>query len=306
MTDPRPRPVPVGGIVALFALPAAITIALVLVLTGHSDGADTRRASDAAPAVDRFDGDRAWRLLTYQVELGPRPAGSPQLHRLAGYIAARIPHGKVVPVQGHPGLRNVVGSLPGRKPAVAVTAHYDTKALPGFVGANDGAGGTAAVMEIARALAREHRPAGAPAIRFVFFDGEEDTNDSRPFLATGVRGSTAYARNHARELRALVLLDFVANKGALRIPYEQGSDLPLWRRLRSAAARVGVQSSFPATTQGTVEDDHTPFTRRGVPSIDLIDFAFPCWHRRCDDLAQVSAASLDATGESVLELLLSS
>jgi glutaminyl-peptide cyclotransferase len=301
MTERR-RPVSLLAVLALIALPAAVVVALVLLLTGGSDGATPAR-TDPAPVVNRFDGARAWRLLVHQVGLGPRPAGSPQLAKLAEYIRARIPNGRTEPVPGHPGLRNVVGSLPGRKPAIALAAHYDTKDQPGFVGANDGAGGTAAVMEIARALAHTRRPKGAPAIRFLFFDGEEATDDSRPFLATGLRGSTAYAKAHARELRALVLLDFVAEKGAMRIPYEPGSDRALWARLRAAAARVGSQASFPDSTSGEVEDDHTPFARRGVPSIDLIDFTFPCWHKTCDDLSAVSERSLDRSGEAVLELL---
>jgi hypothetical protein len=40
-----------------------------------------------------------------------------------------------------------------------------------------------------------------------------------------------------------------------------------------------------------------------VPSIDLIDFDFPCWHKTCDDLPVISERSLDATGEAVYELL---
>jgi hypothetical protein len=52
-----------------------------------------------------------------------------------------------------------------------------------------------------------------------------------------------------------------------------------------------------------VLDDHIPFLRAGVPSIDLIDFDFACWHRPCDNLSAVSARSVDATGETVLELL---
>ncbi len=50
-------------------------------------------------------------------------------------------------------------------------------------------------------------------------------------------------------------------------------------------------------------DDHVPFARRGIPAIDLIDFDFPCWHRRCDDLSAVSERSLDRVGETVRELL---
>jgi glutaminyl-peptide cyclotransferase len=40
-----------------------------------------------------------------------------------------------------------------------------------------------------------------------------------------------------------------------------------------------------------------------VPAIDVIDFSFPCWHRPCDDLGAVSPRSLDAVGETVIELL---
>jgi glutaminyl-peptide cyclotransferase len=53
-----------------------------------------------------------------------------------------------------------------------------------------------------------------------------------------------------------------------------------------------------------VLDDHTPFQRRGVPAIDLIDFTFDCWHRKCDDLSAVSARSLDYAGETVTQMLL--
>ena len=50
-------------------------------------------------------------------------------------------------------------------------------------------------------------------------------------------------------------------------------------------------------------DDHYPFRQLGVPSIDLIDFDYPCWHRKCDNLSRVSKRSLDAVGETVYELL---
>src|SRR5205085_6582052 len=109
-------------------------------------------------------------------------------------------------------------------------------------------------------------------------------------------------RRHRGEVRALVLLDFIANK-ALRIPREAGSDPHLWARLRRAAGRVGAGAAFPAARVGEVLDDHTPFTRQGVPAVDLIDFDFPCWHKPCDDLGAVSAHSLDLSGEAVLELL---
>jgi Zn-dependent M28 family amino/carboxypeptidase len=160
------------------------------------------------------------------------------------------------------------------------------------------------VLELARALRHTRRPKGSPELRFVLFDGEEATDDDRDFLATGVRGSKAYSRRHADELRALVLLDFVADKD-LSIPREAGSNAKLWARLRKAAKRVGVGGTFPDELRGEITDDHTPFTARGVPSIDLIDFDFACWHKTCDDLSVISPRSLDASGETVRELLAS-
>ncbi len=280
----------------MIALPAVVVVGLVVALGGSAEPAAV------AKRADRFDSGRAWQHLRHQVDLGPRPAGSPELAELAAYLRERLPRGRYEPVPGHPGLRNVVGRIPGRKPAVVVAAHYDTKDIPGFVGANDGAGGTAAVLELARALRTIERPEGAPELRFVLFDGEEATDDMR-FYETGLRGSKAYAARHADELRALVLLDFVAEKGEMRIPYEAGSDARLWQRLRAAARRVGSGATFPNAAVGEVQDDHTPFAQRGIPAIDLIDFTFPCWHKACDDLSAVSERSLDLSGEAVLELL---
>src|SRR5688500_17546675 len=191
----------------MIALPGLVVLALVLALVANDDGVPDGGPSpsvtaSASPRADRFDSARAWKHLTYQVELGPRPAGSPQLAKLAEYLRARLPRGHYEAVPGHPGLRNVAGRIPGRKPAVVVAAHYDTKDLPGYVGANDGAGGTAAVLELSRALRKLKRPKGAPEIRFVLFDGEDASDDTRPFEETGLRGSKAYAERHGDDVRA--------------------------------------------------------------------------------------------------------
>jgi glutaminyl-peptide cyclotransferase len=102
----------------------------------------------------------------------------------------------------------------------------------------------------------------------------------------------------------MILLDFVAEKGGMRIVREDSSDILLWKRLRAAARKVGAQSAFPDEPRGAIVDDHTPFVRRGVPAIDLIDFTFDCWHKRCDDMTAVSARALDLTGETVVQMLL--
>jgi len=273
---------------------------VVAAVVGAFDGDDP--TASAALKTDRFNRERAFADLRYQVELGPRPAGSETSKQLAEWLRERLPNGRLQPVPG--GLQNVVGSIPGSGKPIVVAAHYDTKDIPGFVGANDGAGGTAAVLEIARAMEKARRPAGAPPIRFVLFDGEESPDDSKDFYSTGLRGSKYYARRYAKQVRAMILLDFVAEKGGMRIPREDSSHIGLWDRLRAAARKVGAQSAFPDDTSNQVVDDHTPFLRRGVPAIDLIDFEFDCWHKKCDDMSAVSARALDLTGETVVQMLL--
>ncbi len=310
-------------LIALLAVQAVVVVAVVVLLVprltdddGTSTGEARAQTTSASAAADpdpgvptarltRFDGARAMALLRYQVGFGQRPAGSAALRRLAPQLARRLPRGRLVAVPGHPGLQNVVGTLPGRRPAIVIGAHYDTEAQPpGFVGANDGAAGTAGVIEIARAMRRLQRPKNARELRFVLFDGEEEPagQSDADFYEVALRGSKAYARANARTTRAMILLDYVAGIGQ-RIPREGTSDELLWKRLRSAANRAGVLQVFPAGDGAALLDDHTPFLREGIPAIDLIDFTYEHRDTVQDTPDKTSEQALDAVGETVVELL---
>jgi glutaminyl-peptide cyclotransferase len=216
-----------------------------------------------------------------------------------------LPEGRFERVPGEPGLRNVVGTLAGTKPGIVIGAHYDTLVKPkGFVGANNGAAGTAIVVGVARALARADVAAGSRQVRFVLFDGEEPAaglpEESTDFYHSGLRGSRAYVKAHPGETAAMVLLDYVGNKG-LRLPREGTSNIELWSRLRSSARHVGAGRYFPDHSGQDIVDDHTPFLRSGVSAIDLIDWRYH-GHDLSDGLDKLSPASIDAVGESVTEL----
>jgi hypothetical protein len=277
-------------------------------------GGDSK--SDRAPAVappvpkptaDRFDAPRAFALIRRELSYGQRPAGSAQLRRLAEVLRRALPDGHFEPVKGsdptHP-LRNVVGTIPGRAPAIVVGAHYDSEYHPkGFVGANDSAAGTAAVVELARGLARA-TDANAREVRFVLFDGEEEGPgcSNAHFATCALRGSRAYVAAHRREVGQMVLLDYIANKG-VRLPREGSSTPALWARVRAAANEVGVGAVFPPSDQVTIYDDHTPFLRAGIPSVDLIDFSYRYADGLKDTIDKLSLASLDAVGETVFALV---
>ncbi len=204
-------------------------------------------AEPTAPA-DRFDGPAAWGFLKRQVALGPRPAGSPTSRELAETLRRSIPDGRFQAVPG--GLRNVVGTIPGRNPRrkVVLGAHYDTKDIRGFVGANDGASGTAVVRQLARTIKpRQIRP----TLIIVFFDGEEAPQgvpDSQ-FERYGLRGSKVAARAF-RSAEAAIVLDFVGDK-ELAIPRDQFSNRrALAEGCGAASRRTGFGRHFPAREQG--------------------------------------------------------
>jgi glutaminyl-peptide cyclotransferase len=288
-------------LVAALVLQLVLGGALVLVAV---NGFPTFGGSPGRASGGAFDGARAYADVRRIVAFGHRPAGSAASRRLALWLRARLPDGRLEPIGG--GLANVVGRLPGRRPAILVGAHYDLKDVPNFDGANDGGAGAAVVLELAHVLRATRRGRDAPELRFVLFDGEESPrgtpDTAEAFARAGLRGSTAYARRHAGELRSATVVDLVGQRGA-RWPRERNSDPVLWHRLRAAAKRAGVDDRFPDVDAPPVLDDHIPFRRDGVPAIDLIDFRFACLHRACDDLAGIAEDSLDASGEALVELL---
>jgi glutaminyl-peptide cyclotransferase len=293
------------GLLAVLAVQLLLGVVFVaLIATGNVpfvDGATTPHSpAHVRQRPGGFDGRAAFRWLRLQVAYGPRPAGSAAGRHLAERLRRALPHGYFEAVPG--GLRNILGTVPGRAAGryVVVGAHYDTKDAAGNIGANDGAGGSSAVIQLARQL-KPHTI--SPTVYFVLFDGEETTPgvpDSQ-FYDRGLRGSKVAAAAF-RHADVMVLLDFVAGRH-LVLPREGSSDVRLWARLRRAARRGGVGGFFPAASEVSIIDDHTPFERAGVPSIDLIDWSFPCNDLPCDNLAAVSEASLYASGQAVWTLL---
>jgi glutaminyl-peptide cyclotransferase len=267
---------------------------------------------------DLFDADRAFADLAAQVEIGPRPAGSPASRETARLIAARLRAAGAEQTRIQRPHRNVIGTLPGSEPGtIVVGAHHDTKddVGGGFQGANDGASGVAVVLELARSLPR---PLPGPAVQLVLFDAEEARGD-RPFEVDGTRGSRQYVRYAQRggeqgaapldRIEAMVLFDLVGDCD-LQVPREANSDASLYAQFADAADEVdGDPDPFTGTT-GAVLDDHIPFRDEGIPAVDLIDFTFgpgpspgAWWHSPEDTLDKVCAESLDAVGEAAVRAI---
>ncbi len=206
--------------------------------------AAARSGSDET-APERFDAERAFADLEAQVEIGPRPTGSPESRELVKFLAEslRTPGREDVAVQRP--YRNVVATIPGTgEGTVVVGAHHDTKDIPGFVGANDGASGVAVVLELARVLAAE-APLDGPSVSIALFDAEEARGD-RPFEEDGTRGSRQYVADAEaggrqgtpplEDITSMILFDLVGDCD-LQVPREELSDQAIYDRFAEAATR---------------------------------------------------------------------
>lgn len=282
---------------------------------GDGGGGDTAEAP-STPAAS-FDAQRAYADVRAQVQIGPRPSGSAAARRTAELIADRLADAGATQIAIQRPWENVLGTLPGREDGTLIVgAHYDTKdAIPGFVGANDGASGVGVMLEVARSLPR---PLPGPSIQFVGFDAEE-ARGNRDFIDDGARGSKQYVEYAQaggeqgsvplEEIDAMVLFDMVGDCD-LQVPRETSSDEELYDAFADAATELtGGPAPFEGTFGGVL-DDHTAFVAAGVPAVDLIDFRFgpgeppgEYWHTPEDTLDKVCVESLNAVGEAALRAI---
>ncbi|HSF06400.1 MAG TPA: M28 family peptidase [Methylomirabilota bacterium] len=284
-------------------------LAALLLATLVAPASDARSAPAVRPPA--FDGARALRDVERLVAIGPRPAGSPGAAQARQYIVAELKkaglRARVEPFEvqtphGRLSMANVVGVVPGRRPEVIlVGGHYDTKWFSDihFVGANDGGSSTALLLELARQLGRT---TGEYTYWIAFFDGEEarETWTDRDSLY-GSRRMATELRRAGRLPRAVLVVDMIGDRD-LGIRREGFSTPWLTELVWGSATRLGHQAHFLADRL-TVEDDHVPFLKAGVPAALLIDFDFPPWHTAADTPDKVSARSLQIVGEVVLDAL---
>ncbi|MDP1570279.1 MAG: M28 family peptidase [Vicinamibacterales bacterium] len=283
-----------------------LTLVLVFLLAACAGEAQQQAASG-------FDSTRAYTHLREMVLMGPRPAGSPGAARNRAYILEELKRYGIAAVEqpfvaetplGRVSMVNIIATLPGTRPErIAFGTHYDTKLFREFrfVGANDGASSTAAVLELARVLKDRPRPF---TLEFIFFDGEEavvewregdHTYGSRHYVAAAQKAGTLAS------LKAFILLDMIGDRN-LNIMRESYSTRWLTDLIWAAAHRIGHGQYFLAQTT-PIEDDHIPFLKAGVPAVDIIDLDYPAWHTAGDTLDKVSARSLQIVGDVVLAAL---
>jgi len=267
-----------------------------------------------------FRGDKALEITREFVAIGPRWCTSPGHAKAEAFLREQFKHDKLeedvftanTPI-GPVAMRNFIVRFPGKKDGVIVlTTHYETN-YPlrniGFVGANDGGSTTGLLIEIANEL--RGKTLDGYSVWLVFFDGEEaieswqgtdNTYGSRHLAAKWGGDGTL------KRIRALMLADMLGDKD-LNVQKETQSTAWLSDLVAQAAKNTGHSKYFFAKEQAE-EDDHIPFLKRGVPSIDVIDADYGphtpemsdgYHHTAQDTMDKLSAKSLTIAGDVFLE-----
>jgi Zn-dependent M28 family amino/carboxypeptidase len=258
-------------------------------------------------------GDTAYEHVRALVALGPRPSGS-EAHRTmqqyigrhletAGFTVEQDSFTAQTPVGAVP-ITNIIGRIGGSGGAsriLVLASHYETKMMDNFVGANDSGSSTGLLLTLAPLLAKQKL---GHELRLVFFDGEEAFQEWSE--TDSLYGSRHLAERWKAEgvlprIGAFILLDMIGD-ASLNL-YKDTNSTPWLRDLIWATAdRLGYSGYFLGR-EFAYEDDHIPFVRAGVPSVDVIDLNYSAWHTPDDTLDKVSARSLQIVGEVILESL---
>jgi hypothetical protein len=185
--------------------------------------------------------------------------------------------------------------IPGRGegPAVLVVSHYDSReAAPG---AGDDLAGVAAMLEMARAVARDGSP--ARDLILLFTDGEE----------AGLVGAHAFMDDHpwAEGVGVVLNLEARGNQGP-SLMFETGEgDAEVVRSWASASGRpIGTSLAAAVYRRMPNDTDFSPFRRAGLPGLN---FAFigrvAHYHTAADTLENLSLDSVQHHGDQLLGLV---
>jgi glutaminyl-peptide cyclotransferase len=268
--------------------------------------------------LPRFDGARALEYTSEFVASGPRWVGSAGHAKAEAFLSRHFAKDDLEKdtftastSAGVKEMTNFIVKFPGNKDGIIVVAsHYDTN-YPlkdtSYVGANDSGSSTGLLLEMASSL--RGRKLDGYSVWLVFFDGEESFqsvwSDSDSTFGSRHLADKWQKDGTLKRIKAFFLADMIGDSD-LEVERDLSSTPWLLDLVGQAAAKYGDQSYFFGR-QNEVEDDHTPFLKRGVPCADIIDFNYgyqnSFWHTPQDTMDKLSGKSLTIVGDTLLEAI---
>jgi glutaminyl-peptide cyclotransferase len=275
--------------------------------------------------MGEFDGGAAYRYLIAQCDFGPRVPNTPAHQQALALITTTLDSlGIAVEKEDFQvkdpyssdtlRLTNVIGRFnPDKSNRLLFCAHWDsrprsemdadsqkqTQPLPG---ANDGASGTAVLLQLAKELAALHVEGG---VDLVFLDGEDWGRSGD--LDYYCLGAKEFARRaDAKAYDYGIVLDMVGDKSQrfFKEEYSVRYEGKLVDKVWDRAVHLGMSTTFDARISQPIYDDHLPLLAASIRTIDIIDFEYPWWHTTQDTPDKCSPESLGRIGKLVLSLVI--
>jgi glutaminyl-peptide cyclotransferase len=220
--------------------------------------------------------------------------------------------------------RNIIASFnPAAARRILLCAHWDTRPFADqdtvdrgkpIAGANDGAGGVAILMEVARAV-RASRPGIGVDIMFIDVEdyGQPQDSEFPPMEDSYCLGSQHWAKQpHVPGYKADfgILLDMASARGAVFTREGTSARNAGWvqDRVWANAGQIGFSNFFNNTLTGGIIDDHKYIMEiTGIPMVDIIHFDASThsgfgwyWHTHRDAIETVDKTTMLAVGKTVL------
>ncbi|MBW6457533.1 MAG: M28 family peptidase [FCB group bacterium] len=272
-----------------------------------------------------FDPHRAFGYLEEQVNMGYRIPGTEDHLACRDWIIEKcMETADTVIVQPFKAYRpvtrdtvdayNIIARFyPYKERRVMLSTHWDTRPFADLdpyypdrpvPGANDGASGTAVLIELLRHIRSTNNEIG---VDIVFWDAEDmGLARSNTYFC---QGSIYYSHNPVHPVpQKGILIDMIGDHD-LQIPIEENSMMfapGLVSEVWSIARELGYQKIFPQKIGPAVYDDHVPLNMIAkIPTINLIDFHYVhqgrnLWHTTRDLPAFCSPQSLKYVGDVLL------
>lgn len=288
-----------------------------------------------APA---FNADSAYTYVENQVKFGPRVPNTPAHKACGTYLANELrrfgakvfEQEAMLTAYDNTGLeaRNIIGSYnPENKKRILLFAHWDSRPYADhdpnptnhkkpIDGADDGASGVGALLEIARQIGQKDPGIG---IDIIFFDAEDygtpefvkEYKQNTWCLGTQFWTKNPHVPNYHADFG--ILLDMVGAKNAAFYK-EQLSTMYAARYVElvwNTARKLGYGKFFINAAGGAITDDHQyVISGMNIPCIDIINYDpesekgfAPYWHTLDDSMKNIDRETLKAVGQTVLEVI---
>ena len=287
--------------------------------------------------VPTFNADSAYAFVAKQVSFGPRVISSKGWKNCAIWLEKKFKtYTSTVIVQQAPittydeknhTLKNIIASFsPEKNNRVALFAHWDSRHIADhdtknqnkpILGANDGGSGVGVLIELARQFSIKNPKIGVDIILFDAEDYGQPENSGFPVMQDSWCLGSQYWSNNPHKPNYFaqygILLDMVGAKEATfrheQISFYYASNIlqKVWRK----ASRLGFGNHFVFESANQILDDHYYVnTITGIPTIDIIEYDPATesnfnkhWHTHKDDMDNIDKSTLNAVGQTLLEVI---